>query len=166
MTLVVVADAALADAQAGAEALRRAATERAGALICAAHAEARAFVDQRRAGAQRLADLERQARLAAARAEARATVLGARQAVLAEATTAAHAAAHDIVSGPRYEEMFERLSAEAHERLSSSGTVRIVAAPAGGLVARAGSHEIDYSLDAQVDRWLAALPSELERLWQ
>ena len=166
VTLAVAHDAALADARARAHACRCAAAQSADALVSAAYAEARAFADRRRAASERLADLEREARLAAARAQARATVLRARQSVIAEATAAAHAAAHAVVCGPRYESMIERLAAETRERLASSGTVQIVQVPAGGLVARAGSREIDYSLDAQVDRCLAALAGEIDRLWQ
>jgi vacuolar-type H+-ATPase subunit E/Vma4 len=166
MTLVAVQDAALEAARADADALLSSAAERAGALLAAARSEALAMVDARSAAAERLADQERQARLAVARAEARSIVLRAQRSVLAGATAEAHAAARRLVSDPRYEPLIKRLTVEAHERLSPAGTVAIVAAPGGGLLARAGSREIDYSLDAQVDRSLETLSGELERLWQ
>ena len=166
MTLVAVQDAALVAARANADTLRSGAAERAGALLAAARSDALAMVDQRRAAAERLADQERQAGLAEARAEARSIVLRAQQSVLADATAEAYAAARRLVSDPRYEPLIKRLTVEARERLSPAGTVVIVAAPGGGLLARAGSREIDYSLDAQVDRSLEALSGELERLWR
>jgi vacuolar-type H+-ATPase subunit E/Vma4 len=166
VTLESVEEAALASARADAQAVLSAARERTRALLAAAHAEAAALVEERRAAAERLADLERQVSLAAARSEARAIVLRAQQSILADAAAAAHTAARRLASGPRYGRLVERLTAEARERLAHAGPLEIFAAPGGGVVARAGSREIDYSLDAQVDRWLEALPDTLERLWQ
>jgi len=164
--MAAVEQAALAAARADAQVLLSAARARAAALLAAARVEGAALLDERRAAAGRLADLERQMTLAAARGEARAIVLGAQQSVLADATTAAHSAARRLVSGPRYGRLVERLTADARERLENLGPVQIVAAPGGGVLARAGSREIDYSLDVQVDRWLEALPEALERLWE
>ena len=117
-------------------------------------------------GGQLTDDLERQISLASARSEARAIVLRAQQTVVADATTAAHTAAQRLVSAPRYALLVDRLATEARERLAGGGPVEIRSAPGGGIVARAGSREIDYSLDAQVDRCLAALAGEIDRLWQ
>ena len=166
MTLVAVQEAALVAARADAQALLHAADERAAALLARTHAEAAALIEERRAGAERLADLERQISLASARSEARAIVLRAQQTVVADATTAAHTAAQRLVSAPRYALLVDRLATEARERLAGGGPVEIRSAPGGGIVARAGSREIDYSLDAQVDRWLDALPDALEQLWR
>ena len=166
MTLAAVEQAALATAHADAEMLVSDARAHAAARIATARNEAAALIEERRTAAERLAEAERQMRLAAARGEARANVLAAQQSVLADATTAAHSAARRLVSGARYGRLVERLTAEARERLESVGPVQILAAPGGGVRARAGSREIDYSLDAQVDRWLEALPEALERLWE
>ena len=166
MTLPAVRNAALAVAGAEADGLRKEATARAVRLVGAARVEAASLVKERRAAAELLATRERRARVAAARAEARAIVLGAQQSVLAGASSAAHAAARELVSDPRYEHLIERLSGEVRERLGPIGTVEVTAAPGGGLLARAGNCEIDYSLDAQVDRCLEALAGELERLWR
>jgi len=166
VTLVAVEEAARATAQADARALVEAARASAAALLATARAQSAALIQERRAAAERLADLEREMTLAAARAEARTIVLHAQQSVLADASTAAHAAVRRLVSGPGYGGLVERMAADARERLQRAGPVQIVAAPGGGIVARAGSREIDYSLDAQVDRWLEALPDALERLWR
>ena len=82
MTLATIEDAALANASADADALRRAAQERAGEIIDQARIEAAAVIVARRAAAERLADLEARERLAEARGEARATVLRAQRSVL------------------------------------------------------------------------------------
>ncbi len=166
MTLEAARVAALADARAEADAIRRTTEERTAELLAEARAEASALIERRRAAAERLAEREGRQRLADARAESRAIVLRAQRRVLAGATAAAHAAARKLVSDPGYERLIGRLSAEARERLASIGAAEIIAAPGGGVVARAGSCEIDYSLDAQVERCLAAMPGELERLWR
>jgi vacuolar-type H+-ATPase subunit E/Vma4 len=166
VTLEAALAAALADARAEADAIRRLAEERTAELLAEARAEAATLVDRRHAEAQRLAERERMERLAEARAEARATILRAQRMVQTGAMTAAHAAARRITSTPGYERLIERLSAEARERLSSVGATEIIAAPGGGVVARAGSCEIDYSLDAQVERCLWDMQGEIERLWR
>ena len=166
MTLAAVGEAALAAATAEAEALRAAAQSRAEQLLAAAHAEAAARLAQRRALAERLADAEEREQLARARAEARAVVLRAQESVLIEATEAAHRAARRLTADPRYEVVDRRLAAEARDRLSPWGQVQIVSCPEGGFVARAGSRQIDDSLDAQVDRCLEAMAGEMEALWR
>ncbi len=166
VTLAAVQDAALGSASTAADAARRAGQARVERIIAEAGVEASAVVARRRDEAQRLADAEARERIAWARAEARAIVLRAQRTLLAEATAAARAAARRLVDDPRYESLLERLAADARARLPAAGPVQIVTAPSGGLVARAGSREIDYSLDAQVERALDALAGELDRLWR
>ena len=166
MTLAPVQDAALDTVSAQADAIRVAARERAEQIIDEARGEAAALLARRRAAAERLADLEERAHLAQARAEARATVLRAQRSVLIDATSAAHAAVGGLVDDPRYCGLLERLAADARERLAPVGPAQIAILPRGGLVARARSCEIDYSLKAQVNRCLQALASELEHLWR
>jgi len=165
-TLAAARAAALADARAEADAIHGSATARASALLTATHAEASALVEHRRAAAERIAERERRERLAEARGEARAIVLRAQRTVFDAARTAAHAAARELTSDPGYRRLLARLSAEARERLASAGTAEIVAAPGGGVIAHAGSREIDYSLAAQVERCLEAMSGELEQLWR
>ena len=159
--------AVLADAARGAEQLRRAAEESRARMLASARAEAEGLLAQRLAIAERLAEREEREQLAEARSEARRVVLRARQAVLADASSAAHSAAHELVGEPAYARLIKTLTAEVHERLSTAAArAHVEAAPGGGLRARAGSHEIDYSLDAQVDRCMRAMSSGLERLWR
>jgi len=165
VTLAAVQSAALRDAEEEADAIRRAAQERAQRLLAEARAEADALVAQRRAAAQRLAEREERELLAQARAAARTVVLQAQRVILDEATTAARAAVRSLVDDGRYPRLIERVAAEARARLAGAGTVEVAAASGGGIVARAGSLQLDYSLDAQTDRCLQAMASELERLW-
>ena len=166
MTIEAVQDAALAEASAQAESLRSAARERADQALASARAEAAALVTARRAAAERLADLEERERLAQARAQARATVLSAQETALIEARSAVWAAGRRLVGDRRYELMLEQLVTRARQRLKDAGPVRIVPVAGEGFIARAGSRQIDYSLDALLYRYLEAMASELEGLWR
>ena len=165
-TLDAVREAALADASAQAQALRAAARGRAERILAGARAEAAALLADRRDAATRLADLEEHERLADTRAQAAAKVLSARRRVLTEARASALTAAKRLTDDPRYALLLERRAADARRRLRDGGPVRIVPVAEGGFVAKAGSRQIDYSLDAQVDRCLATMAGELERLWK
>jgi len=166
VTLEAVESAALGAASAEAAELRRAARERAEQTVAEARAQAAALLASRHAAAEALADLEERERHAQARGHARATVLRAQRAVLDGAKAAAHAAAAGLGEDPRYERRNRALAAEARERLAGTLPVQIVTAPNGGLLARAGSRELDYSLRAQVERQFDALGEGLERLWR
>ena len=166
MTLEAVQHAALAHAEAEADALRRAARERAEELLAAAREQAAALLAERRASADRLAYLQERERLARAREEARAMILSAQRSVLSEATAAARAAVRRLSGERRYQALLGRLEADARLRLSAAGPVEVIKAPGGGFVARAGSRQLDYSLDAQLDRCLESMASEVERLWR
>lgn len=164
--LAVVRDVELHLASEEADAIRRSGEAQAERILAQARADAAALITRRCAAAERLAGLEERGRLAEARAEARETVLRAQRSVLREARAAVHAAARGLAADVRLERVFERLAADARERLAICGPVQIVANPNGGFVARAGSREIDYSLPSQVDRTIDEMASELEGLWR
>lgn len=166
MTLAAVRDGALGSAREEADAIRGAAHQQADRLLVDARAEADALIAARRAAAQRLADQEEAAQLARARSAARGTVLKAQRAILDEAAAAAHTAVRNLVRDRRCAALTDRLSADARARLAGHGSVEVIAAPGGGIVARAGSRELDYSFDALTDRCLRAMAVELERLWR
>jgi hypothetical protein len=163
--LDAVRDAALATTSADAEAIRRTAQERRAQHLARARATADEIVSRRRAASERLAAVEERERLARARAEARGRVLHAQQAVIDEATESARRAAARLIEDPRYERMLVLLEADARRRLGRFGRVQIVPAAGGGFLARAGSREIDYSLDAQLRRCLRSMARELGGLW-
>ena len=149
-----------------ADVIRADAARRVEEILAQARADAAALIAQRRSAAEQLAELGKRERLAEARAQARGTVLRAQRTVLHDVRAAAHAAARELGGDPRLSRLFERLAADARDRLAGAGPVRIVADPDGGFVAHAGSCEIDYSLRAQVDRVVDAMASELEKLWR
>lgn len=157
--------AALLDAQEHARAIRSAAEARAQALIAAAQAGADALLAEERVKAERLAEVEERRQLALARADAHVLVLHAQRSVLSEARDAAHSAAQALREDPRYTRLLALLAAQARARLTSAGAVQVASTPDGGLIARAGSLQIDHSLHAQVERCLRGLSGELQRLW-
>jgi vacuolar-type H+-ATPase subunit E/Vma4 len=165
-TLAAVRDVELQLASAQADAIRRGGEAQAERTLAQARADAAALIARRCAAAERLAGLEERQRQAEARAEARETVLRAQRFVLCEVRAAAHAAARNLAGDARLERVFERLAADARERLAMCGAVQIAADPDGGFVARAGSREIDYSLPSQVDRIIDGMAGELEGLWR
>jgi vacuolar-type H+-ATPase subunit E/Vma4 len=165
MTLETVSGARIAGAEAQADAIRAAATDRAERIAATARREARALIAEQQGVAERRADAEERERLATARAEARAVVLHAQRAVVDEARAGAYAAARRLLRDPRHARLIDRLTAEARDRLSAGGPVSIVPDPDGGFVARSGSRQIDYSFHAQVGRALDALGSRLEDIW-
>lgn len=164
--LATATGAALAGHRAQADAIRAAAERAREDLLTRTRAEAEQIIAARRASAARLADIEERERLVGARADARAIVLGAQRAVLMQATAAAHAAGSALRGDPRYRALMRRCRDDAQARLAGAGTVTIAEAPGGGIIARAGSREIDYSLPAQVDRCLRAMGTELTGLWR
>jgi len=166
VSLDAVAQAALADAESRAREIRDAAGERARRLLAAARAQADALLRERRASAERWVELEQRRRLARAHADAHALVLGAQRSVLLDAREAAHAAARALRDDTRYAQLIERLAVQARQRLAHAGTVEIRATPDGGLIARAGSLQIDHSLHILVERCLRDLAGEAQRLWR
>lgn len=157
--------ATLASASGEGEQISAAAEERARRILAEARAEAQELLAERRAAAERQADIAERRRLAQAHTQAREVVLRARRSLLREATVAAHSAARRVVDDPRYARLLQRQAAEARERFTDAGPVQITSPAEGGLIARAGSLQIDYSLNAQVERALEALAGEIERLW-
>ncbi len=166
MSLDTVREAALAASAAEAEEIRQAAQERAEQIVMAARAQADALVRQRLRDAQALADAYTRGEMASAHSDARASVLRAQRLVLGEAIAAARSQARRLTLDPRYERMLARVGTEARMRLGDGAELSIVPARSGGVIARAGSRELDYSLDAQIERSLEAFSAELEGLWR
>ncbi len=164
--LETVQSAALAAAGAQAHAIGSAARARAQEIVAAARAEADALRAGARTRAELEADAEERERLARTHAQAHAGVLAAQRSVLVEATAAARSAGAGLLGDPRYEALLEGVAADARERLAGAGAVRIVAAPRGGLIALTASRQLDYSLDATIERCLETMTSELEALWR
>lgn len=165
LTLQTLEQATLASASDEGQQIRDAAAERAQRILAEARAQADALLATRHAEAERQADTQERRRLAQAHTQAREVVLRAQRSVLGQAGEAAHSAARRLVDDPRYVLLLQRQAAEANERLAPAGPVQIITTAEGGLIARAGSRQIDYTLSAQVQRCLESLTGDLERLW-
>jgi len=158
--------AALHEARERAEAILGAARGRADRILADARLEADAVRERIRDGAEQRAQADERRRVSEAQAQAHARVLAAQRSVLMSATAAARRAAGELVGDPRYDALLTRLARDATQRLAAHGSVQLVAAPQGGLIALTQSRRLDYSLDACVERCLETMTSELEALWR
>jgi vacuolar-type H+-ATPase subunit E/Vma4 len=160
-----VRQALLADAAAQADALVAAAKRE----MEASNAEAEqqcdqevAEVEQRSARAAR-ANFDQ--RIAIARAQAHGAVLGARAHTHERLIEAAHAAAINMRSDPRYPALLDHFEAVAREQLGDDAVIERDPTHGGGIVAELGSRRVDYSLPQLADRALEVLADEVARSW-
>ena len=65
-----------------------------------------------------------------------------------------------------YPALLERLARAARDQLGPDADVEVDPPGLGGVIGRAGRTSVDYTLPALVDRSIAALGDELERLWR
>lgn len=112
------------------------------------------------------ARLETAATIAAARRRARSVTLAARLELYEELRRQALAAAAQLPTMPSYTEFLQRLERVARADLGADAVVELDAGEAGGVVARAASRIVDYSLPALVDRCISALGERVEELWR
>lgn len=102
----------------------------------------------------------------AARRRARSTTLAARLELYEGLRRRALEAAAELRTKPSYAGILERLERAARSDLGASAVVELDAGEAGGVVARAGSKLVDYSLSALVDRCIETLGERVEELWR
>jgi cell division septum initiation protein DivIVA len=157
--------ALLADARAEAEQTIRAAGQQAQALVAQAREEAARLVASARAEGEAEAAVEADRWLALARSDARTEILEARREQYETLRREAQAAAQSLRGTAGYERLLARLERRAREQLGAAATLERDAA-AGGLVARAGKRQVDYTLVALVERCLERVSAEVERLWR
>lgn len=158
--------ALLAQATADGERLLAEADEEAAAAIARAERETAALVERARAEGRAAAELEAARERRRARREAHAQLLQAQGELYDELRREASAGVLRLRGEPGYPALLERLTAAARAQLGDEVELEIDPPGRGGVVARAGSRSVDYSLPALVDRCLASLGSELERLWR
>jgi vacuolar-type H+-ATPase subunit E/Vma4 len=152
----VESDAGTVDAAAEAEA--RAELER-------AQARARAVVERARREGAAAGDLEGARERAEARRRSQRLVLDARRAVYDDFRREAHEGALLLRASGGYGALLERLAEAARSQLGTDAELEVDPAGVGGVRARAGARAVDYTLPALVDRCIASLGSEVERLW-
>jgi vacuolar-type H+-ATPase subunit E/Vma4 len=133
--------------------------------LAEAHARARELVDQGRLEGVRLAEQSSLRRRAVANRHGRELLLAAQSALLDELRLRATEAAFELRMDPCYEELVERVSALAESQLGADAEIA-PDAELGGVVGRAGSTSVDYTLPALVERAIAQLDGQLETLWQ
>lgn len=133
--------------------------------LAEAEARAKALVKQARLEGERAAAGEALRRRSVGRRRARELRLRAQQALLDEVRTRAREAALALSEDPRYPELLERLRRIAIAQLGSEAELEIDPPSVGGVIARAGSVRVDYTLPALAERTLEALNGELELLW-
>lgn len=166
MNLEPLRAALKAEADAAAE-RRRAEAETAGARrLAGAQAQAAAIVEQARVEALRAAVREGNRRRAAASRRARELRLEAQRSLIDELRVRARGAALELRTDPRYRELLDRLSETARSQLGPAAELEIDPPHAGGVIARSGSHTVDYSLPVLVDRTIAELDGAVEGLWR
>jgi vacuolar-type H+-ATPase subunit E/Vma4 len=133
--------------------------------LAEAHARARELAEQGRLEGARLAQRNSLRRRAAANRHARESLLAAQSELLDELRLRATEAALELRTDPRYGELLERVSALAKSQLGTDAEVE-ADAELGGVVGRAGSTSVDYTLPALVERATAELDGQLETLWR
>jgi hypothetical protein len=155
----------LAQAAEDAERTIAAAEEERRARLTEARHEAAEIVASARAAGEADARLEAAATTAAARRRARSVALAARLELYEELRRQALAAAAQLQTKPSYAGWLQRLEEAARADLGAD-TVLELDRGRGGVVVRAGSRLVDYSLPALVDRCVGALRERVEELWR
>jgi vacuolar-type H+-ATPase subunit E/Vma4 len=164
VSLDPVREALLAQAEVEAERIVGQAEQRAAALVAQAEEQKAALVHRARAEGETAAELEAAFELTQARRTARTLILESKRAVYDDARREARVAVQRLRSGPRYDELLERLAARALEELGPEVELELDP-PDGGVIGRVGNRRVDHTLPALVERCLAEHAAELERLW-
>jgi vacuolar-type H+-ATPase subunit E/Vma4 len=133
--------------------------------LAEAHARAGELADQGRLEGARLAERNRLRRRAAANRHAREQLLAAQSKLLDELRLRATEAALELRTDPRHQALLERVSRLARSQLGVDADVE-ADTERGGIVGRVGSTSVDYTLPALVERAIAELDGQLEKLWQ
>jgi vacuolar-type H+-ATPase subunit E/Vma4 len=155
-----------AEADAEAE-RRRVEAEAAGEQrLAEAWTQAEEIAEQARLAGERAAARAARRRRAAASRRARELQLDAERSLLDGLRASSRAAARALRTEPGYPQLLERLSRAARSQLGPEAELEIDPPQAGGVLARAGSISVDYSLPALVDRAIEMLGGEVERLWR
>ncbi len=156
----------LAAAAEDAERTVAAAEEEQRARLAATQRHAAEIVATARAAGEADARVEGARTIAAARRRARTVTLAARLELYEELRRQALAAAAQLRTKPSYIPLLQRLERAARADLGADAVVELDVGEAGGVIARAGSRIVDYSLTALVARCVDALGERLEELWR
>jgi vacuolar-type H+-ATPase subunit E/Vma4 len=165
VTLETLRSSFVAEALAEADRTRHTAHAERRARLDEARRQAREIVAEGRRSGERDAAVEVGQRCVRARRDARRMALAARAEVLEEFHRRAVEAAQALREGPGYAGLLDRLAAAARAQLGPAAQLEIDPPAGGGVVARAGTLLVDYTLPALAERCIAALGPDLQRLW-
>jgi len=166
LTLEPLRAALLAQARAEAKQARAAAATARHKRLADAREIARALIEQGALEGARRAEEEALRRRASARRGARELRLHAQRTLVEELGQEARREALALRTAPRYGELLERLSRLARAQLGAQAELTLDPPGRGGLLARAGSASVDYTLAALVDRVLDEIDGRVEELWR
>ena len=130
-----------------------------------AGAEATATLDDARARGEDEARAAAAGELARLRREARERVLRTRRDAYDQLVEDAEQAVAGLRHDPEYERLLDALRHRAREQLGDAGVEVEIDPEVGGLVARAGSHSVDYRLSAVAERALSDLGAQVDPRW-
>jgi vacuolar-type H+-ATPase subunit E/Vma4 len=165
MNIDTARDALLDDSRRQADDIVKAGERDARERLAAAQREADALIACARTKGEAAGRVEGARLLAAQRFAAHLQVLGARRASYDALRAQARDAALALRDGPDYPDLLERLAAAARRDLGPGAEVTIDPAGRGGVVARAGSREVDYALVVLAERCVERLGSKAAALW-
>jgi len=144
-----------------------AAAEDAGrARLVDARRRAAEIVASARAAGEADARLEAARTIAMTRRRARSATLAARFVLYEELRRQCLDAAAQMLDRPSYPSFLRGLERAAESELGAGAAVELDAGVVGGVVARAGSRVVDYSLPALVERCVGLLGERVEELWR
>jgi vacuolar-type H+-ATPase subunit E/Vma4 len=165
MNLTTLRAALLAEAEDEAERLNAEARAAAKDRLVEAERRAAAFVAAAREEGEQAAVREGRRRLAAGRREAGELRLRAQRALLEAVRAGARDGALALREDRRYPRLLEQLEQAVVAQLGEGAELEVDPPGVGGIVGRAGSVGVDYTLPALADRALDALGGELTELW-
>jgi vacuolar-type H+-ATPase subunit E/Vma4 len=134
--------------------------------LAAARDAARSLVEQAKLEGRAAGEGESSRRRRMARRAAHGTRLEARGALYDELRGRARAEVLVLRSEPGYGALLDRLAEAAREQLGADAAIERDPPAAGGIIGRYGRRSVDYTLPALVDRELAGMGKEVERLWR
>jgi|APDOM4702015191_1054821.scaffolds.fasta_scaffold585348_1 vacuolar-type H+-ATPase subunit E/Vma4 len=135
-------------------------------VLAAAEAQAQALTDQGRLEGEQAAAREAVRRRATATRRARELRLQAQRRQVEELQRTSREAALRVRTDDRYPQLLDRLARAARDQLGPEAELELDPAGLGGVTGRKGKTSVDYTLPALVDRAIASLDDELERLWR
>lgn len=165
MTIAAARDALLAEARDRAAVLLAEAEADTAARLAEARREAEEIVASARARGEAEGRAQAAREAAVEHAQVRAAVLAARREALDVLRVRAHEAVMGLRENPGYDDLLDRLTAQARRDLGDDAVVERDPPDVGGVRARCGTRSIDSTLPVLADRCVEALGGRVRSLW-